>query len=126
MSEQKFKGEIIHIGEVQEGTSKQGNPWKKVVVVVKQNDAEYPQTAAFTVFGSDDVDNFLNYRKVGDTVDVSYNIESREYNDRWYTDLRAWKVWGESRATQNSAPESEEFEEPDEFYEDEEDDDLPF
>ncbi len=28
----------------------------------------------------------------GATYNVSFNLESREYNDRWYTDIRAWKV----------------------------------
>jgi hypothetical protein len=28
----------------------------------------------------------------GDELKVSFDVESREYNGRWYTDLKAWKI----------------------------------
>ena len=28
----------------------------------------------------------------GENVEVSVDLESREYNGRWYTDVKAWKV----------------------------------
>ena len=31
-------------------------------------------------------------RDRGDSVEVSVDLESREYNGRWYTDVKAWKV----------------------------------
>ena len=89
MSELKLSGEIISVSEIQNGTSKSGNEWKKSVTT----GGDYPKTCYFTVFGQEKVDNFMKYNKVGQSVDVSFNIESREYNERWYTDLNAWKVF---------------------------------
>ena len=34
----------------------------------------------------------MNSIKTGDMVDVSFDVESREYNGRWYTDVKAWKL----------------------------------
>lgn len=36
--------------------------------------------------------NALKYAKVGDKLTVSFNLESREYNGKWYTDIKAWKI----------------------------------
>jgi hypothetical protein len=42
---------------------------------------------------NDKTDEIQKY-KVGDTVTVSFDPESREYNNKFYTDLRAWKISG--------------------------------
>ena len=87
---------------------------KSIVCIV-----EYPKDVFFSVFGEEKVENFLKFNKVGQTVDVSFNVESREYNDRFYTDLQAWKVFtnaGGSEAAKTEAP-KEEFHKAD---------DLPF
>lgn len=52
----------------------------------------FPRKVCFTVFGSDRVDQFRNAVKPGDRVQVSVDIESREFNGRWYTDVNAWKI----------------------------------
>jgi hypothetical protein len=93
MSNLQITGVITKITETQEGQSKSsGKSWKKLGFVV-QTASEYPKDVYFTVFGEEKVDNFLKYNKVGQTVDVSFNVESREYNERFYTDLQAWKVF---------------------------------
>ena len=40
--------------------------------------------------------------KQGETVEVSVNLESREYNDRWYTDVKAWKVSRDGTTSESS------------------------
>lgn len=92
MSELKMNGTITKISEVQEGTAKSGNNWKKLTFVI-QTEGDYPKAVAFTVFGEEKVDNFMKFNKQGQNVEVSFNAESREYNDRFYTDLQAWKVF---------------------------------
>lgn len=92
MSELKMNGTITTISEVQEGTAKSGNAWKKLTFAI-QTEGEYAKTVAFTVFGEEKVDNFIKFNKKGQNVEVSFNAESREYNDRYYTDLQAWKVF---------------------------------
>lgn len=132
MSEQKFKGRILMIGEVQSGiASTTGKQWKKVSFMVEEQGKQFPQKVAFTVFGEEKVNSFLQYRKPGDEVEVSYNFEAREYNGKFYTDVMAWKTWAtldgpagtQSVNSTNAVPVEPEEED---FDLDEEDDDLPF
>jgi hypothetical protein len=78
---------IIALPEVS-GTSKAGNAWKKREYVLETQET-YPRKVFFNFFG-EKVDQYpLN---VGDEVTVSFDIDSREFNGRWYTDIRAWKA----------------------------------
>ena len=43
------------------------------------------------VWGEDKVRDLDKYQ-VGDKVKISFNLSSREYNGRWYTDVRAWRI----------------------------------
>lgn len=109
MSNLQITGTIKSISEVQSGISKTTNKeWKKLNFVIETK-SDYPKSVAFTVFGGEKVDNFVKYNKVGQTVDVSFDPESREYKGRYYTDLNAWKVFtnkGEetSEPAGNNAP----------------------
>jgi len=106
MSNLELNGTITVISEVQEGTAKSsGNAWKKCGFAVETK-GEYPKSVYFTVFGEEKVDNLLKFNKVGQNVDVSFNVESREYDGKYYTDLNAWKIFaggGESKPTQVAA-----------------------
>lgn len=84
----EITGKIIAACPEQSGTSRAGNAWKKRVYVLETQET-YPKKVAFDLFG-DRVDQYpLN---VGDSVKVSFDINSREFNGRWYTDISAWKV----------------------------------
>lgn len=124
MSNLQITGVITKITETQEGQSKSsGKSWKKLGFVV-QTASEYPKDVYFTVFGEEKVDNFLKYNKVGQNVDVSFNVESREYNERFYTDLQAWKVFTASSETTEKVAATNTNEAPKgEFHKA---DDLPF
>lgn len=115
MSELKVTGTITSIGDVQTGTSKAGNDWSKLEFAIETK-GEYPKTVAFTLFGADKVDKFVQYNQVGDEVEVSFDPSSREHEGRFYTDLNAWKVWGLNRGKKAAVPVDAEDEE----------DDLPF
>lgn len=94
-------GKIIEECPIQEGTSRSGNPWKKRMYIVETQES-YPKKVALTVFGSDRVAATEAAVKLGDTVRVSFDLESREYNGRWYTDAMAWRI--EPAAAQPAAP----------------------
>ncbi len=84
----EIKGKIIHILPLQEGVSKAGNPWKKQEYVLETLD-QYPKKVCFDLFG----DKADQYRaEIGDDVTLSFDIESREYNGRWFTSIRGWKL----------------------------------
>lgn len=81
-------GKLIKILPAQSGKSAKGN-WIKQEFVIETKD-QYPKKVCFNLWG-DKVEN-LNNLKEGDELKVYFNPESREYNERWYTELRAWKL----------------------------------
>lgn len=84
----EVSGKIIAVLPPQGGMSKAGREWKKQEYVLETHDS-FPRKVKFDFFG-DRVDQFkLN---IGDEVTVSFDIESREFNGRWYTDIRGWKA----------------------------------
>ena len=82
-------GKIIQVLPVQEGVSKTGNPWK-VQSYVLETQEQYPRKVCFEIFGEERIKN--NLCNIDDLVTVSFDIESREFNGRWYTSIRAWRV----------------------------------
>ncbi len=83
----KITGTVEQILEMQTGTSQRGE-WRKQDFVMDLP-GEYPRKVCVTVWG-DNIDRFgLNQ---GDQVTASIDLQSREYNGRWYTDVKAWKV----------------------------------
>jgi hypothetical protein len=92
-----ISGKIIQFLPAQTGQGKNG-PWKKQEFILETGDT-YPKKICIAVWG-DKID--LGSFKPGDTVDVSFDVESREYNGRWYTDVKAWKVSGKQQASGNT------------------------
>jgi len=86
----EIKGKLQIILPVTEGNSKNG-PWKKQEFIIEVSDSKFPKQIHMNVWGADKVDDFRKY-KVGDILTCSLDISSREYNGRWYTDIRAWKI----------------------------------
>lgn len=84
----EIEGKIIMDLPEEGGTSKAGNLWRKKSYVLETL-GQYPRKAKFDIFG-DRIDNFRI--EVGKTYRVSVDVESREFNNRWYTDLRAFNV----------------------------------
>jgi hypothetical protein len=83
-------GKIIQVLPAQEGVSKNtGNPWK-IQSYVLETQEQYPRKVCFEIFGEDRIHN--NPCQLDDLVTVSFDIESREFNGRWYTSIRAWRI----------------------------------
>lgn len=86
MSELKVTGKIIEKLPMQTGQSAKGE-WKKQEVIL-ETAGEYAKKVCVAFWG-DKADN--NDLVVGNEIEASINVESREYNGRWYTDVKAWK-----------------------------------
>ena len=84
----EITGKIIVALPEQSGVSKAGNTWKKKEYVLETQDT-YPKKVHFDLFG-DKADKYP--LTVGQTVRLSFDIESREYNGRWFTSIRGWQV----------------------------------
>ena len=84
----EVEGKIIQfIGETSGVAKSSGNPWKKREYVLETHES-VPRKIAFDFFG-DRADQFP--LQVGDEIRLSFDIESREYQGRWYTNIRGWK-----------------------------------
>ncbi|MCB9034321.1 MAG: DUF3127 domain-containing protein [Chitinophagales bacterium] len=86
----QFKGKVVELLPLQSGVSRAGNNWKKQFAIVEKPNGNYdPKKICLVVWG-DSVDNFR--LQVGAEYEFSIDIESREFNGKWYTDVRAWKA----------------------------------
>jgi hypothetical protein len=84
----ELTGKVVKILPEQSGTGKNGN-WVKQEFVIETNE-QYPKKVCCSAWG--DKAAIVKNLKSGDEVKIGINIESREYNERWYTDVRAWKI----------------------------------
>ncbi len=82
-------GKIISVLPEQSGIAKNGNPWK-VQAYVLETTEQYPRKVHFEVFGEERIKQ--NPCAIDQLVTVSFDIESREFNGRWYTSIRAWRI----------------------------------
>ena len=80
----EIQGKIIADLPMQEGVSKAGNNWKKKEWVLETINTPYPRKVKFTLFG-DRADNI--HIELGKVYSVTIEIESREWNGRWFTDV---------------------------------------
>ena len=86
----EIKGKVIQVLETQQGEGKNGT-WLKGGFVI-ETDGKYPKKVMIEVWN----DNIDTIEPVGINVTVQIEAESREYNGRWYTGLKAWRIEGES------------------------------
>ena len=85
----EIRGKIISVQAVQTGEGKNGM-WKKQDYVIEyEQNSQYPRKMMFNLWG-DKIDQY-NIQE-GQSLSVSFDIDCREYNGRWYNDIRAWKV----------------------------------
>lgn len=70
-------------------SQRSGSEWK-VASYVLETMEQYPRKCCFEVFGTDRIAQFNI--QVGQMLTVSLDIDAREYNGRWYNQIRAWKV----------------------------------
>ena len=85
----ELTGKIIAVLQERGGISKAGNEWK-IQEYVLETMEQYPRKMMFNVFGADRIAQFNI--QAGDEMTVSFDINAREYNGRWYNDIRAWRV----------------------------------
>jgi hypothetical protein len=85
-------GVIEKILEVQKGAKKDGSgDWEKQQFLLRTQE-QYNNLYCFEIFGDQKVDNFAKYNKVGQEVTVEFNVNTSEYNGKYYTTLSAWKI----------------------------------
>lgn len=85
--EMQLNAKLISLLPLQTGNGKNGT-WKKQDIIV-ETDGQYPKKVCVSIWG-DKIDE----KKLvpGNRLKIDFDVESREYNGRWYTDVKAWRV----------------------------------
>jgi hypothetical protein len=86
----KVKGVVHQITPTETGKSKAGKEWVKKSLVIDTS-AQYNPYISLGAFGDDKCD-LVEKCKVGDEVEISFNLSSREYQGKWYTQADLWKI----------------------------------
>ena len=81
-------GKIIAVLPTRSGTSARGTQWSSQTAVIETHE-QYPKRVAFDVLG-DKISEFN--LQVGEEVTVSFDINAREYNGKWWNSVNAWQV----------------------------------
>ncbi|MBA3648960.1 MAG: DUF3127 domain-containing protein [Chitinophagales bacterium] len=115
-------GKLITMLPEQTGQGQNGNWFKQSFVLETQD--QYPKKICFTAWN--DKAEFLKLLKTGDEVKVAFNLESREYNGRWYTDAKVWRIEKMSGGEQSTRSEYALNTEPPQEDVSQFRDDLPF
>lgn len=84
-----LQGKIIAALPVKTGTSSRGE-WKVQEFVLETLDDRFSRKMVFSVFGEDRLQRFNI--QVGQTVNVSFDIDAHEYQGRWFNSIRAYDV----------------------------------
>lgn len=96
-----IKGVLKQILPLESGQSKAGKDWKKQTIIIDYADGTFTKTVAVQLWGAP----CDHVPAVGSSVEIEYNAESREYNGKWYTDLKGWKITGgQAQAQQSNVP----------------------
>ena len=78
---------LYQVLPLQSGMGRNGE-WKKQEIVV-ETDTQYPKKICISIWGDKINESQL---QTGNMLTIDFDVESREYNGRWYTDVKAWKV----------------------------------
>ena len=95
----KVTGRVVEILEEQSGEGRNG-PWRKQEFIL-ETEGDYPSKICLVQWG-DDIEKFAVTE--GEKLSAHIDIRSREYNGRWYTDVKAWRVEREPGVQSGDAP----------------------
>lgn len=95
----QLTAKLVQLLPLQTGTGKNGQ-WKKQDIIVETS-GQYPKKICVSVWG-DKIDE--KKLKPGHMLKIDIDIESREYNSRWYTDVKAWKIEIAGGGMEDSSP----------------------
>ena len=89
MSNLEMTGKVIAILEKKSGTSKAGKAWVSQEYVIETSD-QYPKKCCFALFGEERI-TACNIQ-MGETITASLDIDARQWEQRWFNSISAWKI----------------------------------
>lgn len=85
----EFTAKLIQILPAESGTSSNGE-WRKQDIIVETED-KYPKKVCVSIYG-DKIDKFKYALTEGNLLNIKFNIESKQYSNKWYTTIIAWGI----------------------------------
>ncbi len=95
----EIEGTVVSLLPLQTGQGKNG-VWKKQEFIM-ETPGQYPKKVCLSLWGEKADEIKLS---IGEKITASINLESREYNGRWYTEARAWKVAKQTSGSNRDTP----------------------
>ena len=80
-------GKVVRLGNLTEGTSARG-PWRKQELII-ETEEQYPRTVCLICW-TNQIDEIQKFAP-GQTIKAQIDLSSREFNGKWYTDVRVWR-----------------------------------
>jgi len=98
----ELTGKIIAVMEAKSGISQRtGNSWMTQEYVIEVP-GTYPRRCMFNIFGEDRIKQFNI--QAGEELTVQFDIDAREYNGKWYNDIRAYNVVRQQQQSVSAQP----------------------
>lgn len=83
-------GTVKEVLQTKQGVSASGKEWATQEFILTTDDSNYPCDICFRIFGNDKITECAV--KEGESLQVFFDIRSRDYNGRWFTDINVWKI----------------------------------
>lgn len=83
----EITGKVVRLGNLIDGTSARG-PWRKQDLII-ETEEQYPRTVCLTCW-TNQIDEIQKFAP-GQSIKAQIEISSREFNGKWYTDVRVWR-----------------------------------
>lgn len=123
----EITGKVVQLGTRMEGQGARG-PWVKQELII-ETEEQYPKKVCLVCWGDRvaEANNFI----IGQAIKASVNVESREFNGKWYTDIRPWRfevvgVQQQANSQPHYDPMAADVPLPTDLSISDESDDLPF
>ena len=83
----EITGKVVRLGALTEGTSARG-PWRKQDLII-ETEEQFPKTVCLTCW-TNQIDEIQKFAP-GQSIKAQIDLSSREFNGKWYTDVRVWR-----------------------------------
>jgi len=87
----EIKGQVVVILPLEQGITKAGKDWQKLTIVIEFSEGNYQKKLALSATKEELIKTLQNLKQ-GDSITASINLESREFNGKWFNSVNVWKV----------------------------------
>ena len=91
MDKLEIKGQVVAILPLEQGITKAGKDWQKLTIVIEFSEGNYQKKLALSASKEELIQTLQNLKQ-GDSITASINLESREFNGKWFNSVNVWKV----------------------------------